>query len=161
MSEVSSMDRSDLGFAVFLTLLLLAPGFPVPGFAAKSSVSPAAAGLVVWFMLAPRLPLRAVLTMPTVLGLIGFSIYALLVSLASGSLLSIAYGAQYAFYAVLGGLLIPGYLVHKIRQGREAAAWRILAWVGAIYVAGIIVSYWTGPIWTFQGPGGKHYGDLL
>jgi hypothetical protein len=155
------MDRPNLGFAFFLALLLLGPSVPVPGLAGSASLSPAAAGLVVWFMLAPRLPVRAVLTMPTVLGLIGFSIYVLLVSLASGRLVSIMYALQYAFYAVLGGVLIPAYLVHRARQGREAEVWRILAWIGAIYAAGIIVSLWTGPIWEFSDPGGKHYGSLL
>ena len=121
------MDRSDLGFAFFLALLLLAPSLPVPGFAAGSNVSVAAAGLVVWFMLAPRLPVRAVLTMPMVLALIGFSLYGLLGSLASGRLVSIAYGLQYAFYALLGGIFVPAYLLHKQRQGRELNVWRVLA----------------------------------
>ena len=155
------MDRSNLGFAVFLVLLLLAPSVPVPGLAAAAGASPAAAGLIIWFMLASRLPLRAVLTMPTVLALIGFSVYALLVSLASGQLVSIMYALQYGFYTTAGGALIAAYLVHKLRQGRELEAWRILAWVGAIYAAGIIVSYWTGPIWSVRGPGGKQYESLL
>jgi hypothetical protein len=160
-SDVTLMDRPNLGFALFLALLLIGPSIPVPGLAVTASLSPAAAGLVVWFMLAPRLPVRAVLTMPTVLGLIGFSIYVLLVSMVSGRLISITYALQYTFYTVLGGVLIPAYLVHKLRQGRELEAWRVVAWVGAIYAAGIIVSLWTGPIYSFQDAGGKHYGSLL
>jgi hypothetical protein len=79
-----------MGFAFFLGLLLLAPEIPVGPLSSSvdASVSPAAAGLVVWFMLAPRLPVRAVLRMPTLMALLGFSIYVLLVSLRSGHLLS-------------------------------------------------------------------------
>ena len=158
------MDRPNLGFVLFLGLLLIAPEIPAAQLSpsVNASVSLAAAGLVVWLMLAPRLPLRVVLAMPTVLGLIGFSIYVLLVSLASGRLVSIAYASQYAFYAVLAGTIIPAYLVHKMRQGRQTEVWRILAWVGAIYVGGIILSVWTGPIYPSRVESiSKHYGHFV
>jgi hypothetical protein len=126
------------------------------------AISPGVIGLVVWFMLAPRLPALAVLRMPTVMALFGFAVYVLLGSLASGRLVSIAYALQYAFYILVGGVLIAGYIEHRTRQGRQAEVWRILAWVGAIYVAGIIISVWTGPIYAYRlSQGGKHYGSLL
>lgn len=156
------MDRPNIGFGLFLVLLLIAPQVPVGGFDARVNVPLGAAGLVLWLMLAPRLPMRAVLSMPTILGLIAFSLYAWLVSFYSGRLIAIEYGAQYAFYAVVGGVLIPAYVVHRTRQGRQAEVWRILAWVGAIYLGGIIVSLWTGPIYPHQvGYADKLYGSLL
>jgi O-antigen ligase len=155
------MDRPNLGFAIFLMLLLLAPKIPVGGFDTDTNVSVGAAGFVMWLMLAPRLPLRVVLAMPTVLGLIAFAVYILLVSLASGRLVSVAYAAQYACYAIAAGVLIPAYLVHRTRQGRQAEAWRILAWVGGIYLVGILLSLWTGPIYPHQvGMAVKHYGSV-
>jgi hypothetical protein len=155
------MDRSNIGFALFLVLLLIAPGIPLSGTGTTASVSPAAVGLVAWFMLSPRLPVRVILSMPTLLALIGFSLYVLLGSLASGKPISIAYAIQYAFYTVAAGAMIPAYLIHRTRQDRQAEAWRILAWVGEIYLAGIIVSLWTGPL--YQGhieSSGKAYGEL-
>ena len=156
------MDRPRLGFGLFLVTLLIAPRVPVGGFAASVSISLGAVGLVLWLMLAPRLPVRAVLTMPTILGLIGFSVYAWLISFYSGSLTAVAYGAQYALYAVGGGALIPAYILHSERQGRLAEVWRVVAWVGAIYLGGIIVSLWTGPIYPYQvASGGKIYGSFV
>jgi O-antigen ligase len=148
----------NLGFALFLILLLLAPEIPVPGFKAEVSVSPGAVGLVIWLMLGARLPLRAVLKMPLVLALVIFSVYTLVVSMNAGSLVSIAYAAQYAFYGVLGGVLIPAYLLQRARQGRLGEVWRILAWIGGIYLVGLVVSLWTGPFYPYQvGMFEKHY----
>lgn len=152
------MDGPNLGFTLFLVLLLIAPDIPLVGFAADVSVSPAAAGLVVWLMLAPRLPYRVLLTMPTVLALIGFAAYVLLVSFNSGRPVSIAYGAQYAFYTLMTGLLFPAYVVQRTRQGRQGEVWRIVAWVGGVYLVGLIVSLWTGPFYPHQvGMIARHY----
>ena len=60
------------------------------------------------------------------------------------------------------GALIPAYILHSERQGRLAEVWRVVAWVGAIYLGGIIVSLWTGPIYPYQvASGGKIYGSFV
>jgi hypothetical protein len=63
-----------------------------------------------------------------VLALLGFVIYALMVSFMSANPSSIAYALQLAGYAFVASLLLPAYLADAERRARGL---RILAWLGA------------------------------
>lgn len=148
------MTRHDFGFALTLALLLLAPGIPFgAGF-----VSVAGFGFVLWFLLSADLPLLRFLRVPSLLGLIGFAIYALLVSMANAKPGAIVYAVQFGGYVLLASMLLPAYLSD---EGRRRNAWRIVAVIGGVYCIGLMVSIWSGPIYPWQANGWhKAYGDL-
>lgn len=146
------MNRHDAGFALTLALLLLAPGIPVgSGFASLAGL-----GLVIWFFLSFDQPLLMFQRLPSLLGLLAFAVYALLVSLASLQSGSIIYAVQFGFYVLMAAMLLPAYLGNEQRRRN---AWRIVAVIGSIYCVGLLVSLVTGPIYPWQARGWHKFYD--
>ena len=76
-----------------------------------------------------------------------FSIYALLVSIATWSFVATAYSIQYVVYVVAGWLLIRGYLQHAKAHKEIDIAKKLLLICALIYAVAVIISVWTGPIY--------------
>ncbi len=142
----------DVGFALTLGLLLLGPEVPIGEW---GSASLGVFGFAVWLVLSSRLPLMRFLRMKSVLGLLAFVLYLLLVSCLNARPGAILYALHLAVYAFAAAMLFPAYLADDERRAR---AFRILAWIGAIYCAGTLVSLWTGgAIYEITGMRTKHY----
>ena len=147
------MSRNNLGFAIFMTLLLIAPKIPlkIPGGAAGSSVSLGLAGLVLWYLASPgklfyfpRIPVSHPL-----FWIIIFAIYAFVVSLLSASIVSIAYSVQYLLYVALGTILMKRYGCNFANMNCKRVR-SILFAVGIVFSIGIVASLLTGPIYPHQ-----------
>ena len=147
------MSRNNLGFAIFMTLLLIAPKIPlkIPGGAAGSSVSLGLAGLVLWYLAYPeklfsfpRIPVSHPL-----FWIIIFAIYAFVVSLLSGSIVSIAYSVQFLAYAAIGTILIRRYVKNFVSTNRQDINFIFLG-IAIIYSIGMFISVLTGPIYPHQ-----------
>lgn len=147
------MSRNNIGFALFMSLLLIAPKIPlrISGGAAGSSVSLGLAGLVLWYLAYPeklfcfpRLNFSHPLSW-----LIIFAIYAFIVSVLSTDIISIAYSLQYLLYVVLGTILMKRYGCNFANMNCKRAR-SILFAVGIVFSIGIVVSLFTGPIYPHQ-----------
>lgn len=147
------MRRDHIGFTVFLVLLLLAPkvrlslGGALP---AMSGVGLGAFGLAFWSILVPGHLLRLRVLSVAALLLCMFALYALIVSIVSMQLSSMAYALQYAVYVIFGWALLGGYLQRAAHKGQLVVVARILAAIGLVYAVGVIVSVWTGPFYPHQ-----------
>ena len=147
------MSRNNLGFVLFMSLLLIAPKIPlkIPGGAAGSSVSLGLAGLVLWYLAYPEklfyFP-RLNFSHP-LFWIIIFAIYAFVVSLLSGSMVSIAYSVQYLLYVVLGTILMKryGYNFANMSHNRTRSIFFAIA---ILFSVGILISILTGPIYPHQ-----------
>lgn len=157
------MSRNNLGFALFMSLLLIAPKIPlkIPGGAERSSVSLGLAGLMIWFLACPKRPFSfpRIGAWHPLFWIIIFAIYAFVVSLLSGSMVSIAYSVQFLAYAVIGTILIRRYAKNFMSTNRRNKN-SIFFGIAIIYSIGMIISVFTGPIyphqtiWTARGRGG-------
>lgn len=148
------MKRDHVGFAIFLICLVLAPKIPL-GFSAlpgKSSMSLGIIGLVIWALLSYKhiLKIKCLPNMGAAKGLLIFGVYAFGISLASSSLVAMAYAAQYLFYLLFSYLLFVGYLSRAAAAGQLSVALGILAWIGFVFSLGVIISVWTGPFYPHQ-----------
>jgi len=159
------MRRDHFGFFLFLVLLLIAPKLPLnfSVIPTASTLSLGFVGLLIWGILSPRHLFRIRrlkgLAAPWVLVL--FAIYAFGVSLASGSLIAVAYAGQYLFYVLFGFLLLSGYFNRAIKLEQMDMTVSILRAVGLIFALAVIVSGWIGPIYTHQVlEGGRTWGGL-
>jgi len=147
------MSRSHTGFALFMLLLLIAPQIPIriPGGIEKSCVSLGLAGLIIWFFANPKkmfFPPRIGAWHPLFWILI-FTAYVFVVSLLSGSMVSIAYSLQYLLYVVLGTILMKQYGSNFANMNCKRAR-SILFAIGIVFSIGIVVSLFTGPIYPHQ-----------
>lgn len=147
------MSRDHIGFALFMSLLLIAPKIPVkvPGGIEKSSISLGLAGLIIWFFAHPK----KLFHFPRLDGfhplllLVIFAIYAFIVSLLSASIVSVAYAVQFLAYAVIGTVLMRRYARCYIRTDSRNAS-LILFGIAVIYAIGMLISLFTGPIYQYQ-----------
>jgi len=147
------MTRDHVGFSVFLALLLLAPQVPLRLGGALpdlSGVGLGVLGLAIWFVLVPGHMLRLCVSPVAALLLCTFALYALMVSVVSMRLSSIAYALQYSVYVIMGWLMLGGYLKRAAHKGQLEVVVRIIAVIGLVYSIGVIVSVWTGPIYPHQ-----------
>lgn len=147
------MSRNNICFALFMSLLLIAPKIPLKilGGAERSSVSLGLAGLMIWFLACPKRPFSFPRLSPShpLLWIIIFAIYAFVVSLLSGSMVSIAYSVQFLAYAVIGTILIRRYAKNFMstnRRDTNSFFWGIVI----IYSIGMLISVFTGPIYPHQ-----------
>lgn len=157
------MLRNHICFALFMSLLLIAPKIPfkIPGGAERSSVSLGLAGLMIWFLACPKRPFSfpRIDALHPLFWIIIFSIYAFVVSLLSGSIVSIAYSVQFLAYAVIGTILIRRYEKNFMSTNRCDTN-SIFFGIAIIYSIGMLISVFTGPIyphqtiWTVRGLGG-------
>ena len=147
------MSRNNLGFVLFMSLLLIAPKIPlkIPGGAAGSSVSLGLAGLVLWYLAYPeklfyfpRLNFSHPLSW-----LIIFAIYAFVVSLLSGRMVSIAYSVQFLLYVVIGSILTRRYRYNFANTNHNRARSIFFA-IAIAFSVGILISVLTGPIYPHQ-----------
>lgn len=147
------MSRNNLGFALFMSLLLIAPKIPlrISGGAAGSSVSLGLAGLVLWYLAYPeklfcfpRLNFSHPLSW-----LIIFAIYAFTVSVLSTDIVSIAYSLQYLLYVVLGTILMKRYKYNFANTNHNCARSIFFA-IAIAFSVGILISVLTGPIYPHQ-----------
>ena len=107
------MSHNNIGFALFMSLLLIAPKIPlrIPGGAERSSVSMGIVGLVLWYLIYPKKMFcfpRISIFHPS-FWIIMFAIYAFVVSLLSTKMASIAYSVQFLLYVILGTVLMKQY----------------------------------------------------
>lgn len=146
------MLRNHIGFAVFMSLLLIAPKFPlhISGGSEKTSVSLGIAGLVIWYLNCPwkLFSFPKIKISHPLCWLIIFAIYAFVVSLLSANTISIAYSVQYLLYVVIGTILMRRYCPSFVGLNccRPHA---IFFTIAAVYGMGIIVSILTGPIYPY------------
>ena len=147
------MSRNNIGFALFMSLLLIAPKIPlkIPGGAERSSVSMGIVGLVLWYLIYPKKMFcfpRISIFHPS-FWIIMFAIYAFVVSLLSGSIVSIAYSVQFLAYAVIGTILMrryaPSFISSNSRRARS-----IFFMIAVVFSVGILISVLTGPIYPHQ-----------
>lgn len=147
------MSRNNLGFVLFMSLLLIAPKIPlkIPGGAERSSVSLGLAGLMIWFLACPKRPFSfpRIGAWHPLFWIIIFAIYAFVVSLLSESVVSIAYSVQYLLYVVLGTILMKRYGSNFANMNCKRAR-SILFAVGIVFSIGIVASFLTGPIYPHQ-----------
>jgi len=145
--------RNHIGFALFMSLLLIAPKIPlkISGGVEGSSVSLGLAGLVLWYLACPdkllRFP-RLRLSHP-LSWLITFAVYALILSLLSANTARIAYSVQYLLYVVMGTILVKRY-GDNISDKDYDRLCSILSLIALVYGIGIVVSLFTGPIYPHQ-----------
>jgi O-antigen ligase len=147
------VDRHNIGFALLLLLLFIAPELPlrVTGLSTgRQDIPLGFVGLSIWLLLsAPYFGLKAFYKSKPIALFVFFGYYIVFPSIISFNLLSAAYSLHY-FYFVFGcSVLVPAYLAFLSRQGRLGEAYSIFALVGAAYVAGILVSIWTGPFYSY------------
>ena len=147
------MSRNNLGFVLFMSLLLIAPKIPlkIPGGAERSSVSLGLAGLMIWFLSCPKRPFSfpRIGAWHPLFWIIIFAIYAFVVSLLSGSVVSIAYACQFLAYAVIGTILMRRYAKNFMSTNRCNKN-SILFGIAIIYSIGMLISVLTGPIYPHQ-----------
>lgn len=144
------MSRNQIGFTLFMSLLLIAPKIPlrIPGGAERSSVSLGIVGLVVWYLAYPKklfyFP-RIRISHP-LSWMIIFTIYAFIVSLLSINMVSIAYSVQFLLYVVIGTILMRKY-GHNFVSTNYRYAHSIFFAIAAIYSVAILISIFCGPIY--------------
>ena len=159
------MSRNQIWFTLFMLLLLIAPQIPIeiPGGIARSNVSLGLVGLVLWFFANPK----KIFSFPRIdafhplFWIIIFAIYAFVVSLLSGSIVSIAYAVQFLAYAVFGTVLLRRYAKNLMSTNRCDID-SIFFGIAVVYSIGMLVSLFTGPIyphqtiWTARPVGGSY-----
>ena len=147
------MLRNHIGFALFMSLLLIAPKIPlrIPGGAERSSVSLGLAGLMIWFLACPKRPFSfpRIGAWHPLFWILIFAIYAFVVSLLSGSIVSIAYSVQFLAYVVIGTILMRRYARSFISTNSRRAR-SIFFVIAVIYSVGMLISIFTGPIYPHQ-----------
>lgn len=146
------MSKHNIGFALFLFCLFIAPDLPTSILGLSSSdevgIPMGFAGLAVWFLLSsPSLGIKNIYRINHIFLLALFGCYIVIVSMYSLRLLSALYAMHYFYYILLCGALIPSYLKYKINQGRLSEVFNIFALISAVYIFGLIISFWTGPIY--------------
>ena len=147
------MSRNHTGFTLFMLLLLIAPQIPIklPGGSARSCVSLGLAGLVLWYFANPK----KLFCFPHVgasnplFWVIIFAAYAFIVSLLSGSMVSIAYSVQFLTYAVIGTILFRRYAKNFVSTNRRDINSCFFC-IAIIYSIGMLISVLTGPIYPHQ-----------
>lgn len=148
------MKKEHFGFLVFLIALLLTPKVHIPfaGIAEKSAISLGAFGLTLWLLLTPisTISLKPIAQTSSVKILIVFSTYALGISIYSLNEVSILYAAQYFVYVLITSLVLGSYVQKARAMKQTKVIYKIFAMVGALYVFGVLVSLWTGPIYPHQ-----------
>ena len=147
------MLRNHLGFALFMSLLLIAPKIPlrIPGGAERSTVSLGLAGLMIWFLACPKRPFSfpRISAWHPLFWILIFAIYAFIVSLLSTNIVSIAYSVQFLFYAVIGTILMRRYARSFVSSNSRCAR-SIFFVIAVIYSVGMLISVFTGPIYPHQ-----------
>jgi len=147
------VSRNHVGFALFMSLLLIAPKIPlkIPGGAAGSSVSLGIAGLVIWYLAYPEklFSFPRIHVWHPLFWIIIFAIYAFVVSLLSGSIVSIAYSVQFLVYAAIGTMLIRRYVKNYAGINHHNIN-SIFFGIAIIYSMGMLISVFTGPIYPHQ-----------
>ena len=108
--------------------------------------------MAVWTILSPHHldRIRNLIALPIPLTLVAFAIYTVSIALISWDKISIGYSLQMAFYILFGFFLITGYLKQAIEARRIRVTFSIVSIVALIYLTGVIVSAWTGPIYPHQ-----------
>ncbi len=147
------MKRDHIGFSVFLVLLLLAPKVPLNlggALPTMSGIGLGAFGLVFWSLLVPGHLLHLRVPPASISMLCMFALYALVVSIVSMQLGSVAYALQYAVYVIFGWVLLASYLQRAAHMGQLNVVVHILVIIGLVYALGVIVSVWTGPFYSHQ-----------
>jgi len=145
--------RNHISFALFMSLLLIAPKIPlkISGGVEGSSVSLGLAGLVLWYLGCPDKVLhfpRLRLSHPLA-WLMTFAVYALILSLLSANTARIAYSVQYLLYVVMGTTLLKRYGDNLSDKNYDRLC-SILSLIALVYGIGIVVSLFTGPIYPHQ-----------
>ncbi len=157
------MSRNHTGFALFISLLLIAPQIPIkiPGGIERSCVSLGLAGLIIWFFASSKILFSFPRLSPShpLFWIIIFAIYAFVVSLLSASMVSIAYSVQFLAYAVLGTILMRRYAWDSMKTNASKTN-RILFGIAILFSIGIIISVLTGPIYPHQKVTAKMWGGF-
>lgn len=147
------MSRNHIGFALFTPLLLIAPKIPlnIPGGAAESSASLGLAGLVFWYLAYPEklFSFPRISVSHPLFWIMTFAMYSFVVSLLSGSIVSIVYAVQFLAYSVLGTVLARRYAKNYASDTRYDVD-SILLGIAVVYSVGMLVSVFTGPIYPHQ-----------
>lgn len=157
------MSGNHTGFALFMSLLLIAPQIPIriPGGIERSCVSLGLAGLIIWFFASSKRLFSFPRLSPShpLFWIIIFAIYAFVVSLLSASMVSIAYSVQFLAYAVLGTILMRRYARDSMKTNASKTN-RILFGIAILFSIGILVSVLTGPIYPHQKMTAKMWGGF-
>ncbi len=147
------MSHNNIGFALFMSLLLIAPKIPlrIPGGAERSSVSMGIVGLVLWYLIYPKKMFcfpRISIFHPS-FWIIMFAIYAFVVSLLSTKMASIAYSVQFLLYVILGTVLMKQYAYNFSNMNHNRTRLIFFA-IAIVFSVGILISVLTGPIYPHQ-----------
>lgn len=155
--------RNHICFVIFMSLLLIAPKIPlrIPGGAERSSVSLGLAGLMIWFLACPKRPFSfpRIGAWHPLFWILIFAIYAFVVSLLSGSIVSIAYSVQFLGYVCLGAILMRRYATHLSKTDWRGIILILLA-IAIVYSITGLISVFTGPLYPHQTTTGKHWGGF-
>lgn len=148
------MRADDWLFCCFLMLLLIAPRIKVPlqGAPELSAVSLGFVGFFLWVLRRPvllyKMPRRAFRA--EVCLFVCFALYTIIPSVLSGSLVSVAYAVQYAFYVVATVLVVGNYIAAVEVARRRSLMIRVLVLVFILFSLGALLSIWIGPIYKHQ-----------
>jgi len=148
------MKRDHLCFALFLTLLLIAPRVPVSAVleisAARASLSLGFMGLLFWLMVSPKPILKIGVRPFWAFLVVFFALYGWFVSLFSGNAVSILYASQYFFYSLVSFSVLRNYLLKASELNEFDKVFTVLNVVGLVYAAAALISLFAGPIYPYQ-----------
>lgn len=149
------MKRDHFFYTLTLALMFLAPRVPtsllISSAPTKSSISLAIVGLGLWAVWRPNYILRPRMQLGVLhLFLLIYAAYGLTVTMLNFDSSGTPYAAQNLLYAFLAAMLITNYIYYACRYNQFDKVIRRTVAIAVIYAFGVIISYWTGPIYPEQ-----------